>query len=104
LVELRKALNRCAADAANRTEDALRRIYENVRAKVGDTSEAGQQLKLAEEKWQSYRDSYLIVMFPEKARNGHYGSMHSMQRSFARQRLAMRHTEDLKDLLDRYDH
>ena len=95
-------MNSCASEEVARANAQLNRAYRTLVSKAESQPEALAKIKAAESAWITYRNAYIVAMYPAKDKQAEYGSIYPMEADFLRAKLTRQQIEALGELLQRY--
>jgi uncharacterized protein YecT (DUF1311 family) len=101
--ETQSELNVCASEEFKRADLELNKTYQHLLAIVRSDTKATNAIRLSENAWIQYRDSYLKAMYPEEDKPQSYGSMFPMEFDLLAADLTREHVKALNILSQQYN-
>lgn len=92
----------CANAKAEKPDKELNETYHRLLSYVKSQKNVADKIIAMESAWITYRDQYMIAMYPAKDKQAEYGSMYPMEANLLNAKLTREHIADLKLLLTQY--
>jgi uncharacterized protein YecT (DUF1311 family) len=97
-------MNQCASKEETDAQGQANIVYRKILVVLAKKPNALRQLQAEERAWITYRDAYMKALYLKINKQAEYGSIFPMEFNLTRARLVREHTDELKRLLEQYEH